>query len=276
MKASTIVKIPALATALFSAAACASTEDISEISVGLLKKGLEQGDKAYIEANVAKNYIQHNPIAQDGREGLLIYADYLSTLDNVAINPARVLVDGNLVAIHSQYTTTGDFVVFDVFRFEGSTIVEHWDSTQEIVIDTVSGRSMLDGSVAIVDRDKTDENRTLVENFVQTILIDGQSDRIVEFIGTEYLQHNPSIGDGLDGLGAFLTSLADNNVSFSYTKRHQTIAEGNFVMTISEGEIGGVPTAFHDLWRVEEGMIIEHWDVIQTVPETMPHDNGMF
>lgn len=47
-------------------------------------------------------------------------------------------------------------------------------------------------------------------------------------------------------------------------------------MTQSEGEIGGAPTAFYDLFRVEDGMIVEHWDVVQEIPAEMAHENGMF
>lgn len=276
MKPLTRTMFSTLALSVVSLCACASPGDLTDISVGLLERGLEQGDRAYIEAHVAEDYIQHNPIAEDGRAGLLGYADYLSTLDNVEISPVRVLVDGDMVAIHSQYSTTTDSVVFDVFRFDGKTAVEHWDGTQNLVTDTVSGRSMLDGPTTVIEQDKTDINRQIAEDFVQTILIDGQSDRITDFIGAEYLQHNPGIGDGLDGLGAFQTSLAENNTSFSYSQRHHTVADGNFVLTISEGEIGGQPNAFYDLWRVEDGMLVEHWDVIQPIPKSMPHDNGMF
>jgi predicted SnoaL-like aldol condensation-catalyzing enzyme len=42
------------------------------------------------------------------------------------------------------------------------------------------------------------------------------------------------------------------------------------------GEFGGKPTAFYDLFRVENGMIVEHWDTVQEIPEQMAHDNGMF
>jgi len=276
MKPLTIANFFTLALSVACLTAYASPDDLSGISVGLLERGLEQGDKAYIERHVAEDYIQHNPIADDGRPGLLAYVDYLSTLDNVKISPVRVLVDGNMVAIHSQYSTTADSVVFDVFRFDGNTAVEHWDGTQELVTDTVSGRSMLDGPTAVIDQEKTDANRQVAEEFIQTILIDGQSDRITDFIGVEYFQHNPGIGDGLDGLGAFLASLSENNVSFSYSQRHHTVADGNFVLTISEGEIGSQPNAFYDLWRIEDGMLVEHWDVIQPIPDSMPHDNGMF
>jgi predicted SnoaL-like aldol condensation-catalyzing enzyme len=54
------------------------------------------------------------------------------------------------------------------------------------------------------------------------------------------------------------------------------VAEGNFVVTASEGTLGGEPTAFFDLFRVEDGWIVEHWDVISTIPSEMAHENGKF
>jgi predicted SnoaL-like aldol condensation-catalyzing enzyme len=70
--------------------------------------------------------------------------------------------------------------------------------------------------------------------------------------------------------------LADNNIAFGYEKVHLTLGEGNFVFTQSEGIYDGAATAFYDLWRVEDGKIAEHWDVVQTIPEEFAHDNGMF
>ena len=47
-------------------------------------------------------------------------------------------------------------------------------------------------------------------------------------------------------------------------------------MTLSEGKFDARHTAFFDLFRIEEGKIVEHWDVLQEVPENMAHANGMF
>ena len=113
-------------------------------------------------------------------------------------------------------------------------------------------------------------------NFIQDILIAGKADQITTYIGKRYHQHNPAIADGLEGLGAFLKHLQKQKISFSYKKMHNIVAEGNFVLTQSEGEIGGKPKAFFDLFLVREGKIVEYWDVIQDIPEQMPHNNGMF
>ncbi len=255
----------------------AFAEGNKAIATGLLTKGLVLNDKSFINQNVVKGYIQHNPVAQDGRAGLLGFADYLKSLKtSISIKPVRVLEDGNLVMIQSAYDLGGEKIVFDLFRFENGKIVEHWDATQDKPEKTVSGRTMLDGTTEITDRKKTAENRTLVTNFVTDILVNGEGGKITNYIGDTYLQHNPNIADGLDGLDKFLGYLKENKISFSYKKIHNVVAEGNFVFTQSEGVIGGKANAFYDLFRVEGGKIVEHWDVIQEIPTQMPHGNGMF
>ncbi len=63
-----------------------------------------------------------------------------------------------------------------------------------------------------------------------------------------------------------------------YDTLHRVIGEGNFVLAMSEGELAGEPTAFYDLFRVEDGKVVEHWDVIQTIPpqEEWQNENGKF
>ena len=70
----------------------------------------------------------------------------------------------------------------------------------------------------------------------------------------------------------------DNKISFKYDKLHMIFGEGNFVLTASEGEIGGVHSSFYDLFRVENGKIVEHWDTIEAIPskETWKNTNGKF
>ena len=247
-----------------------------EVAVGLLTQGLA-GDTAFIKEHVAKGYIQHNPQAPDKRTGLLGFVEYLQTLDTpVSIEPVRVLAEGDLVLVHSAMKFDGDKVVFDLFRFENGRIAEHWDGIADAPATTVSGRSMLDGPTEIVDQEKSQENKALVLGFVQDVLINGQGDKLPRYIGDVYYQHNPQIGDGLEGLGKFLGYLAENKISFGYSKVHRVVAEGNFVFVLSEGQIGGATQGFYDLFRVAQGKIVEHWDVIQPVPDSMVHENGMF
>ena len=51
-----------------------------------------------------------------------------------------------------------------------------------------------------------------------------------------------------------------------------------YVLAVSEGTYGGAPTSYYDLWRVEDGKIAEHWDVMETIADqsTWQNDNGKF
>ena len=227
---------------------------------------------------VAEDYIQHNPQAPDGRAGLIGFSQFLASSGNKnSATVVRALTDDDLVALHLVYEFgNATIAAFDLFRFEDGIAVEHWDGLQPWVEETVSGRSMIDGPTEITDLDKTDANRALVTGFVTDILVNGQFDKITNYIGDTYLQHNPNVGDGLEGLSAFVGYLQENNISFRYTQIHHVVAEGNFVLVQNEGEFGGTPTAFYDLFRVEDGLIVEHWDTVQEIPAEMAHSNGMF
>ena len=103
---------------------------------------------------------------------------------------------------------------------------------------------------------------------------------MTNYVSTEkYLQHNSSIADGLDGLGAALQYFAENNLVLKYDKVHKVLGEGNFVLTVSEGKFGkGDHVAYYDLFRLENDKIVEHWDIIQPIPakEEWQNENGKF
>ncbi len=146
----------------------------------------------------------------------------------------RALGDGDLVALHATYRGFGPdpLVAFDVFRVADGKRVEHWDAMTPLVAKTVSGRSQTDGPTEITDLDATDANRALVVEFIETVFRDGRTDRIAEYLSAEkYLQHNPGIADGLDGLSAALGNMAERGITISYDTLHLVVAEGNFVLT---------------------------------------------
>lgn len=102
-------------------------------------------------------------------------------------------------------------------------------------------------------------------------------ERVTDYISTtSYTQHNPLVAHGLDGLDAALKAFAEAGQAMSYARTPIIVAEGNFVFTASEGKLGTAPTAFFDLFRIEGGKIVEHWDTISTIPNEMPHGNGKF
>jgi hypothetical protein len=70
-----------------------------------------------------------------------------------------------------------------------------------------------------------------------------------------------------------IPEIAPYEISGDHHEQMRTVAEGNFVLAASEGTFGGKPTAFFDLFRVDNGKVAEHWDVMADIPATMAHGN---
>jgi len=103
-------------------------------------------------------------------------------------------------------------------------------------------------------------------------------DRIEEFIeGSHYAQHASQIGDGIARLRDRIASVAKEGGQLHLTPR-RFLADGNFVLVLSEGDLPSGPTALYDLFRVQNGKIVEHWDVLAPIPprDQWKNSNGPF
>ena len=241
-------------------------------------ESLETGAKEPIAYINPTKYIQHNLAVGDGLEGFgAVLAN--APAGGFKAKVVRSFQDGDFAVLHTIYDFFGPKIGFDVFRFEDGKIVEHWDNLIEIKPANPSGRTQTDGTTTITDLDKTDANKTLVKNFVSDILVNGDMSKLAGYFdGDNYLQHNPAVGDGLSGLGAALEAMAKQGIKMEYDKIHKVLGSGNLVLTMSEGKMGGAHTSYYDLFRVENGKIAEHWDVIETIiPEAeRKNNNGKF
>ncbi|MEU7475059.1 nuclear transport factor 2 family protein [Lentzea sp. NPDC042327] len=232
-------------------------------------------DPSAVDRWVAPDYRQHSALIGDGPEALRGLVASLP--DGFRYEPARVVADGDLVALHGVYHGFGPqpLVAFDLFRVEDGKLAEHWDALTPVVDPTVSGRSQTDGPAGPAGTG-TEHNRALVAEFAQRVLQDADYSVLTDYISTEtYLQHNPEAADGLDGFGAAAARWAEQGRHLVYKTVHRVVAEGDLVLLQSEGEFGE-PVAYWDLFRVADGRIVEHWDVITPVPAELPHGNGLF
>jgi predicted SnoaL-like aldol condensation-catalyzing enzyme len=270
--------LAAAATLAVSSAAMATDLSNKEKVVALLNS-IESGDTSAIAFVNPEKYIQHNPAVGDGLAG---FAEVLKALPpgSAKVDVRRVFQDGDFVFTHTDYNFFGPKVGFDVFRFEDGLIVEHWDNlAPKADKPNPSGRTQLDGPTEVEDADKTQANKSLVAEFVDTVLVKGQFDQLGKYISdTTYLQHNSDIADGLEGLGEAVAAMASQGIEMIYKTNHKVLGEGNFVLTISEGSLGPQSVSFYDLFRVSDGKIVEHWDVIEPlVPVSeAKNSNGKF
>lgn len=252
--------------------------------VGKFLGAVAQQDTATMREVANADYIQHNPFVPTCLEPFIGLLPVLKENGTYAEN-VRMFQDGDFVFMHNIWKNAKPFgademVAFDIIRVdENGKVAEHWDAMTVLVKETVSGRTQTDGPTTVEDLDKTEANKALAVALIEDVLMGKNPEKITEHISAEqYDQHNPQIKDGLTGIVEAVEYLTSQNNMFKYTKIHKVLGEGNFVLTISEGEWnGGKKHVFYDLFRMKDGKIVEHWDVIQEIPtEGLAHDNGMF
>jgi predicted SnoaL-like aldol condensation-catalyzing enzyme len=252
-------------------------------TVGTFLGAVIKNDPATMRNLANTDYIQHNPFIPTGLEPFIKMLPVLQENGTTAKN-IRMFQDGNFVFMHNVWNNAQPFgaeqmVSFDIIRLdEAGKVAEHWDAMTAVVDETASGRTQTDGPIQATDLDKTAANKALARSMVEDILMGKNPEKITDYISAEqYHQHNPGIKDGLSGIMEAVEYLTAQNNMFRYTKIHKVLGEGNFVLTVSEGEWSGKQHVFYDLLRFENGKAVEHWDVIQEIPtENLANENGMF
>ena len=103
------------------------------------------------------------------------------------------------------------------------------------------------------------------------------AEAVARYQGPVYIQHNPQAPDGAEAFIQFVTGFAAQFPQLSIDIR-RVIAEGDLVATHGLLKLGPEDrgTAVVDIFRLENGKIVEHWDVLQPVPETSANDHPMF
>lgn len=241
------------------------------------------GDGEMARSLLAEGYIQHNLAYGTGRDAFIASVDYLASAPvRTSVENIRAFEDGDKVFLQTVYNFAGagEQVAFDIFRFdEDGLIAEHWDNLAVLADPNPSGHTQIDGYMQLEDLDRSEENRKLVEDFLYDVMQGNNLAKTPDYFdGDAYIQHNTGIADGVSGLDAALSSMAEQGIQMIYDEVHMVLAQGNFVLAVSEGSFAGEPTSYYDLWRVEDGKIAEHWDVMETIADksTWQNDNGKF
>jgi predicted SnoaL-like aldol condensation-catalyzing enzyme len=240
-----------------------------------LLKSLETKDRKPLSYINPSKYIQHNLNVEDGFKG--VEKLITSLPKETKVNTVRVFADGDYVVAHSEYNFFGPKVGFDIFRFEDGKIVEHWDNLEEKCLPNASGRTQIDGPTEAADLEKTEANKALLKEYFDVVVIGEQRDQAIKY-RDRFHQHNCYGEDDKSGFQTKRGPFAKAGFVYKVHKVHKILGEGRFVLVANEGLFDNKPTTFYDFYRVADGKIVEHWDVLEaSIPrEEWKNANGKF
>jgi predicted SnoaL-like aldol condensation-catalyzing enzyme len=132
-------------------------------------------------------------------------------------------------------------------------------------------------SASLAESAQEKANIRTVEAFYDAAINAKDFDKARTFLGDRYTQHNPNAKDGSDGLKGYIDFL-----KAKFPQQHnsfeQAFADGDYVILhVHRVQVPGTRgSAIVDIFKLEKGKVVEHWDVIQDIPEQSANSNGMF
>jgi len=127
------------------------------------------------------------------------------------------------------------------------------------------------------DVQQMERNKKTVVDFYEKAINQKDFEAAAKYFGPRYTQHNPNAADGPEGLRAFLGFLREKFPQ-SRSEIKRVFADGDYVILHVHAvrEPGSRGSAIVDIFKLEDGKIVEHWDVVQPIPEKALNANGMF
>ena len=231
------------------------------------RKIIRDLDLSQVEKYIKEDYIQHSPTVKSGQAGILEMLQFLKTLPKPAIaSPSpiiRVIAEGDFVAVHLDLTFMKQrMAVIDLYRLEDGMLAEHWDAGQ-IQPEYIDAGITMTNSVTVIE-DSADhlKNKKIISDLYSGFLKNSDSAGAKKWLTPGFIEHNLN--------SPLLNDFGEEIII------HKIIAEGNFVVTHCELKRAVKTYSQFNIFKMEDDLIAEHWNVEQEVPITMAHENGMF
>ena len=240
-----------------------------ENAKNLYLEGIKDGNMDVVDQYSGDRYTQHSTGVADGAQGFKdFFKGFLERTKDRDIRVIRTIEDGSFVFVHVYQDIdngAAKWITTDMFDTdENDKLVEHWDviAAYQEPEKNVGGTDQVLGDFEIKNLDKTEENKALVRSFITEVFQNGKHDKLADYISTEeYINRNPNVPNGIDTVKQFLTTQ-----DFNYDFIFKVLGQGNHVVTYSKATFNGTELAVFDIFRIENGKIVEHWDNMEPIP----------
>src|SRR6476620_9660037 len=132
-------------------------------------------------------------------------------------------------------------------------------------------------AMAATSEAQQEANRKAVLAFYEKGLNQKDADAALAYVGNRYVQHNPGAADGPEGFRKFISFLREKFPN-SHSEIKRSFVDGDYVILHVHAvrEPGSRGNAIVDVFKLENGKVVEHWDVVQPIPENPANNNTMF
>ena len=154
--------------------------------------------------------------------------------------------------------------------------MHHIVRSAAIVAASVLTLSLASGA-AMAGSAQEEANRSAVLAFYEKGLNQKDVDAALAYVGDRYTQHNPNAADGPEGFRKFIGFLREKFPN-SHSEIKRSFVDGDYVILHVNAvrEPGTKGNAIVDIFKLENGKIVEHWDVVQPIPDNPANNNTMF
>ncbi|GHH23732.1 nuclear transport factor 2 family protein [Streptomyces lanatus] len=250
----------------------ASEERNKALVLRLYSEAFNKDKTDVVKELVGTDYVQHDKSVPGGADGQVKqFKDVKAKIPGAVATVKHVAADGDLVAVHWQASATpkneatGEAKA-DLFRVDNGKLVEHWGITQTVPAKTASGNSLFSdvyrypNGARTLSEEQEEKNRKFAVDAYRK-LSDGDASVIDKSWDRRYYQHNPIAPNGTAPLKRFFQQNTQSSPSPSGTggggtRFGNTLADRDLVWVFSSDYV------VVDLFRVVDGKIIEHWDVV--------------
>ena len=125
------------------------------------------------------------------------------------------------------------------------------------------------GDCTITDEEHTEDNKNTIRLFLTEVMQNHHFDCFDDYVSQDLLQHDASLGKTRDD---WKTYLQDHQVTYDFV--FKTLGQGNYVVTYSQAFIDAVAYAYFDIFRLENGKIVEHYTNKEVVPDRQDLTNS--